>query len=223
LRQARQQHLSVLASPPIELLALQVSESGALTNLNLRAAIAHAIDRAALANVVFQKEGQVAASLLPQALSGYAFLFPAERDLNKAQQLRGGITPPPLSLRVEGDGAMQLAAQRIVLNLREAGFNVQLSSPVAQHAELTLRTVPLQTADSAAALEEILRGQDRSASIDDNPAAEFKAEREFLDHQTLIPLLHLPRAYAVSPRVRDLLLRADGSPDLANSSLEAVP
>jgi ABC-type transport system substrate-binding protein len=222
LRQARQQHLTVVASQPVELLALQISDSGALRDLNLRAAIAQAIDRAALANVIFQKEGQVTASLLPQALSGYSFLFPAERDLSKAHQLRGGMTPPALSLRSEGEGAMQLAAQRIALNLREGGFNVQLAS-AAQHADLTLRTFSTQSANPAAVLEAILRSQDRPAAIDADPVAEYKAERDFLDRKILVPLLYLPRAYAVNARVRDLQLRPDGSLDLANASLEAAP
>ena len=126
LRQAREQRLTVVASPPVTLLALQVADSGVLGNPNLRAAIALAIDRGALSNVIFQKQGEVTASLLPAALTGYSFLFPTDRDLNKAHELRGGLTPPPLTLTVEGDGAMQLAAQRIALNLREAGFNVQV-------------------------------------------------------------------------------------------------
>jgi hypothetical protein len=35
-----------------------------------------------------------------------------------------------------------------------------------------------------------------------------------------VPLIALPRACASAPRVRDLYLRADGTPDLANASLE---
>ena len=202
---------------------MQISDTGALGNLNLRAAIAQSIDCVSLANVIFQKEGQVTASLLPQSLSGYAFLFPTERDLNKAQQLRGGITPPALSLRAEGEGAMQLAAQRIALNLREAGFNVQLASPALQHVDLTLRAYSIQSADPAAVLEDILRSHNRAAGIDADPVAEYKAEREFLDRKTLVFLLHLPRAYAINPRVRDLQLRPDGSLDLADASLEASP
>ena len=48
----------------------------------------------------------------------------------------------------------------------------------------------------------------------------YKAEREFLDRKTLIPLLYLSRSYGVSGRVRDLRLDAAGMPDLANASLE---
>jgi len=222
-RPARQQHLVIIASQPVELLALQISDSGPLANSNLRAAIAQAIDRNSLANVIFQKEGQVTAGLLPQSLSGYSFLFPGERDLAKAQQLRGGITPPPLSLRIESDSAMQLVGQRIALNLREAGFNAQINAPTSQRPDLALRRISIQTAEPAAVIEQILRAQDHPAPIDADPTAEYKAEREFLDRRTLVPLLYLPRAYALSPRVRDLQLRSDGSPDLADASLEAAP
>ena len=65
LRQAREQRLTVIQSPPVTLLALAVSSSGALGNPDLRAAIALAVDRGALSNVIFQKQGEVTASLLP--------------------------------------------------------------------------------------------------------------------------------------------------------------
>jgi peptide/nickel transport system substrate-binding protein len=223
LRQARQLHFNVLASQPAELLALQISDSGALANADLRAAIARAIDRNALANVIFQKEGQITASLLPQSISGYAFLFPTDRDLSKAQQLRGGITPPPLSLRADNDAAMQLAAQRIALNLREAGFNIQLAGSVMSRADLSLIALPVQASDPAAVLGEIIRKQEPASFVDSDALTQYKAEREFLERRTIVPLLFLPRAYATSPRVRDLQLRFNGSPDLASASLEAAP
>ena len=52
------------------------------------------------------------------------------------------------------------------------------------------------------------------------PAALFKVEQTYLDEKKLIPLLDLPRAFAIGARVRDLRLRADGTPDLADASLE---
>ena len=223
LRQARQLHFNVLTSQPAELLAVQISDSGALANANLRAAIAQAIDRSALANVIYQKEGLITASLLPQSISGYSFLFPTDRDLNKAQQLRGGITPPPLSLRADNDAVTQLAAQRIALNLREAGFNIQLAASATSRADLSLIALPLQASDPAAVLGEILRKEGSMSLVDSESLAQYRAEHEFLERRTIVPLLYLPRACAMSPRVRDLQLRSDGSPDLANASLEAAP
>jgi peptide/nickel transport system substrate-binding protein len=225
LRQAQQQHLSVVVSPPVELLALQVLDTGALANSMLRAAISLAVDRGALSNVIFQKQGEITASLLPQSLTGYAFLFPADRDLNKANELRGGLTPPPLTLVADGDPTMQLAAQRIALNLREAGFNVQVANTRnAPHADLTLRRLPLEGADPAAALETLLRGAGENVAVEGrNLTALYRAEHDVLDLKTLVPLLDLPRAWAVGSRVRDVRLRADGTPDLAGTSLEGAP
>jgi hypothetical protein len=56
--------------------------------------------------------------------------------------------------------------------------------------------------------------------IENTPAGLYKTEHEFLETHTLIPLLYLPRAYAVSGRVRDLRLSASGSPLLADVSLQ---
>ncbi|MGB0065135.1 MAG: ABC transporter substrate-binding protein [Terracidiphilus sp.] len=222
IRLAQQQRLTVLVSPPVELLALEVSSAGPLSNSALSASIALSVDRTALSNVIFQKQGEITASLLPQSLTGYAFLFPAARDLNKAIELRGGFMPPPLTLAAEGDGTMQLAAQRIALNLHEAGFNVQVANArTAPHPDLALRTLPLVGADPSAALEILLRAAGESASVSGHdPAALYRGERDVLDLHSLVPLLDLPRACAVSGRVRDLNLDAEGLPDLANASLE---
>jgi len=220
IRQAQQQHLALLISPPVTLLALQVSDTATLANVKVRAAIAAAIDRSALFNVIFQKQGDVTASLLPQKVSGYSFLFPTDRDLNKANGLRGGLAGGSLTLSTEGDGAMQLAAQRIALNLREAGFNVQLTNAGGQRPDLVLRKLPMICADPAATLEQLLWAAGYTTPVlAQNPAALYKAEQTILDEKKLIPLLDLPRAYASGPRVRDLRLRADGTPDLADASL----
>jgi peptide/nickel transport system substrate-binding protein len=223
LREAHQQQLTMTVSPAVMLLALQVSDSGALSRPELRGAIAEAVDRGALFNVIFQKQGEITASLLPQSLTGYSFLFSADRDLNKAHELRGGLSASPLTMTVEGSGAIQLAAQRIALNLRDAGFTVQVVNN-AQHADLTLLKLPIEGAEPASAMENMLRSAGQLAPVTQTtPSALFQAEREFLNLHTLIPLIDLPRAYTYSGRVRDFALRADGSPDLASVSLEGAP
>ena len=226
LRLARDQHLTVLASPPVTLLALQLASSGVLGNPNLRAAIALAVDRSALSNVIFQKQGEITASLLPSALTGYSFLFPTGRDLNRARELRGGIAPPTLTLAVEGGSALQqLAAQRIALNLREAGFTIQVvNAASASHPDLCLRRFSLECSEPSAALESILHTAGQSVPLPEQSlAVTFKAEHEFLDRKLLIPLLYLPRTYASAGRLRDLRLVPDGAPDLAQVSLEDAP
>jgi ABC-type transport system substrate-binding protein len=222
LRQAQQQHLTVVASPPVTLLALAVSDSSVLSNPNLRAAIAMAVDRNALSNVIFQKQGEVTASMLPGALTGYSFLFPTDRDLNKAHEVRGGLNTPPLTLAADNNPTMQLAAQRLALNLHEAGFTVQVTNAAtAQHKDLALLQLTLASSQPQPALESILRSVGVATPVIENtPAGIYKMEREFLDTHTLIPLLYLPRAYAISGRVRDLRLSPDGTPLLADVSLQ---
>jgi hypothetical protein len=225
LRQAREQRLAVTASGPVTLLALSVPGSGGLGNSNLRAAIALAVDRSALYNVIFQKQGEIAASLLPAGLTGYSFLFSVDRDVNKAHEVRGGVTAPPLTLATEGRAVMQLAAQRIALNLHEAGFNVQVTgSGGTQHADLALVRLPLESNQPRAALEGMLRSAGVATPVETNTAAGlYRVERDFLETHTLIPLLYLPRAYAVGGRVRDFSLSPDGTPMLAGASLEDAP
>ena len=220
LRQAREQRLTVSVSPAVTLLALQVPDFAFLSNPNLRAAIALAVDRTALTDVIFQKQGEVTASLLPQAVTGYSFLFPTERDLNKAHELRGGLTTPALVIGAEGSGAMQLATQRIALNLHDAGFNVQPAG-ASQRADLVIRRISIEGGEAASALESILRRAGVAAPVtEQTPAGLYQAESRFLERKTLIPLLFLPRAWAVGGRVRDLRLGPGGLPDLATVSLE---
>lgn len=223
VRQAQQQHLNVEVSQPVEILALQIAESGPLQDANLRSAIASAIDRNALANVVFQKQAKPAGSLLPQSISGFAFLFSTERNLARARELRGSSALSALVLESSGDGARQLAAQRIVLNLREAGFNVQIGSAGSRTPDLILRSFRIESGDPASDLAEIMMaaGEAQSA-VGSEPSAVYKAERDFLERRTLIPLVHIPRAYAIGARVRDFRLSSGGAPDLASASVEAA-
>ena len=227
--QAEQQQLRVLASRPVELLALTIAPDGAFASHALRQAVALAVDRAALSNVIFQKQGEISASLLPQDVSGYAFLFPTDRNLAQARALRGNARLPTFLLSTNDPGAaLQLAAERLALNLQEAGFSVQVASPGSRTpAPLALRRVLLQAATPRAALDEMLAqfgqtpftqtqfGQNSTVS------ATEAAERAVLDNDTIVPLLWLPRAWALSDRVRDLVLAPDGSPLLAGASLEA--
>jgi peptide/nickel transport system substrate-binding protein len=225
LRQAPQQHLTILASGPGNLLLLQFGSTGHLTNPQLRQAIALAVDRNALFNVIFQKQGEITASILPGALSGYAFLFSCERNLNRAQELRSGVMPPQLTLAVQdGNAAMQLSAERIALNLREAGFQVQMA-PVGgkTQPDIVLRQIHLEANDPRAALDELVEASGQRVSINGTDMASlYRAEKEFLATYTVVPLLWLPRAYAISERVRDLRLSFDGTPLITDAAIEDV-
>jgi ABC-type transport system substrate-binding protein len=224
LRLAEQQHLNVVQSRALDLLALSIVPAGPFTSREMRQAAALAVDRAALYNVIFQKQGEITASLLPQWISGYSFLFPADRDLDRARALRGGATPSPLVLDVGSPGqSMQLAAERLALNLHEAGFNVQTASGPHTPAVLTLRLVPLQAATLRAALDEMAAqfGQNGTVTGTD-PTALWQAEQGILSNDTVVPLLWLPRAWAAGERVRDPRLSASGEPLWADASLEGT-
>jgi MarR-like DNA-binding transcriptional regulator SgrR of sgrS sRNA len=223
IRAARQQQLRLTQSPDVTLIALQVNDLNLAPQL--RAAIALAVDRTALQQVIFQKQAEITASLLPASLSGYSFLFRTERDLPGALTQRDGINPPPLTLAADNSAAMQLAAQRIALNLHDAGFQVKVvplltGLNATQRADLVLRELPVAGGTPAATLEWLLHNLGLNTPVaPTEPVAAFKAEQDFLDQHTVIPLLFLPRAWAASSRLRDLHRNADGLPDLASASL----
>lgn len=231
LRQAKQQHLTLLETRPIEMVALQIDAKGGLANVHLRRAIALAVDRNAIFNVIFQKKGEVTASLVPQWMTGYAFLFPVGRDLNKAHELRGGSSPPLLTLAVDGtDPALQLAAGRILLNLREAGFNVQnVSKGSRQQVDILLRKVPLEQGSASAVVDAMQRTFNdhdpveapmHTGTPEDQSQAAYAFEQRILANAEILPLVYVPRGYAVGTRVRDLHLNVDGTVALADASLE---
>ncbi len=227
VHQAQQEHLNVVQSGNCDLLALTVADRGLLAEDAQRQAISLAVDRAALSNVIFQKQGEMTANLLPDALAGYDFLFPVARDLERAQRLHGAGSGPPLTMVLEDtNSTMQLAAERIALNLREVGFHVQVTmrGPNAETGatpDLALKRIHLESVGAQAALAQMLSefGQaltDESA----DPVVLYREEARFVQTHQAIPLLYLPRSYGVGARVQGLRLSPDGMPLLADASLE---
>ena len=224
LRQAHEQRLPVAASGPVELLALAVADGGVLGNPNLRAAIALAVDRSSLSNVIFQKQGEITASLLPSAITGYGFLFPADRGVDKARELRGGLTPPPLTISTDGGPANATCGAADRAQSARGGIRCAGGHAGGASADMVPLQLTLQSNQPQAALESLLRSVGISSPVvEDTPAGLYKVERDFLPTHTLVPLLYLPRAYAVGGRVRDLSLSPDGTPMLAGVSLQDVP
>ena len=223
LRSAQQEHMPVTEPQmPTDLLALTVSDQR-LSDQHLRQSIALAVDRMALFNVIFQKQGEVTGSLLPSDLTAYSFLFPTAANLQRARELRGGQSP---SLRLGADtsnAVLQLASERLALNLRDAGWNVQVVSQAANpRTDLTLLVAHLEPAQVGAALRQMAGKFGSATSFDPggDPASSYRAERSFLQSHTVIPLLYLPRVFGVSARVHNLELAPDGTPELASASLE---
>ncbi len=191
----------VWLSAPVRLVALVFAPR--VEDARIREALALAVDRAAIHNVLLQRQGKVSAALLPQWLSGYAFLFPAEADIVRARTLLAGIPAAvrAVSLGVE-DAAARPIAERIALNARDAGLAVSVV-PQAAGADARLVEVRISSSDPALALAGIavslgLPEPPRAAS----PEALYAAERALLEGFRVIPLFHLPDAYGVNPRVK---------------------
>ncbi len=120
----------VSASAPSELWALLITPRGSASyDSRFTQALSLAIDRAAIVNVLLQRQGEPAGSLLPQWLSGYAFLFSTEVNVADAKKIRAQYSNSPLQALVYdgADPSAALIAQRIAVNARDAGINLSVS------------------------------------------------------------------------------------------------
>jgi len=191
----------VWPSAPVRLVAVVFAPR--VEDARIREALALAVDRAAIHNVLLQRQGEVSAALLPQWLSGYAFLFPTAADAARARTLVAGLpaTARAISLGVE-DAASRPIAERIALNARDAGLAV---SVVARAAGADARLVEVRIGSSDAALA--LAGMAAALGLPEppragSPEALHAAERALLEGFRVIPLFHLPDVYGVNPRVK---------------------
>ncbi|MDE3167433.1 MAG: hypothetical protein KGN36_16645, partial [Acidobacteriota bacterium] len=184
-------------SSPVRVLALVFSPR--VEDARLREALALSVDRAAIHAVLLQRQGEVSGALLPQWLTGYAFLFPTAQDLPRARAL--AANPRPLTIAPD-DPAARAIAERIALNARDAGITLTVTTQPAS-ADLRLTGFRVASADPAKALAAMAAalGAPEPARLDSAEAL-FNAERALLDGFKVIPLLHLPDVYGAAPRVR---------------------
>lgn len=126
-RQAVVGGVRISASRPDRLLALVfLAGRPATQDQRLRQALSQAIDRAAIVNFIFQKEGMPAGSLLPQWSSGTAYLFSTIADPVAAKALLAQIGGSPAFVLGydSGDSFEQSVAERIAVDARAAGLTV---------------------------------------------------------------------------------------------------
>jgi peptide/nickel transport system substrate-binding protein len=224
LRRLEQQRRRTLSSQPSELIYARIRTlNSKLDDARLRQALALSIDRAPIQSVVFQKQGEIAAGLLPNWLTGYSFLFNSRRDLVRAQQLLREMGGAPVLTIAADDPTTQLIAERIALNAREAGITIQ-AAPVKARADIYVRRLSL---GSVSAPVDLLQVADSfAASVDatdiDNPQRRYEQERNLLNQYLLVPLVYLPRAYTASTRVKNLSITPTGKLSLADAWLEAT-
>ena len=211
VRRAAQSGERSWSSAPVELLALAFDRHRpGVQDARMRQAVALAIDRTSIVNVLLQKQGAAAGSLLPQWLSGYAFLFPKAADTERAKQLRGQLSAAtPLVLVYDsGDASARAIAERVAVNARETGTTVQLSEggPAAAHADARLVRLRLASTDARAALDSLFAALGEPGALPAGAATPeqlYAAERALLDSYRIVPLVHLPDIYGLGPRVKN--------------------
>ena len=191
----------MLASSPVRLLVLVFSER--ISDARIREALALAVDRSAIHNVLLQRQGEIAGALLPQWISGCAFLFPTAADLGRARGLAAALPQQSRALTLSFDApGFRPIAERIALNARDAGLAVSVSQ---RNAGADVRLVEERIADAqpsralanlaaALGLPQPARGE--------TPEELYSAERALLEGSRAIPLFHLPDVYGVNPRVK---------------------
>jgi len=189
----------IWSSSPVRLVALAFGPR--VDDVRVRQALALAVDRAAIHNVLLQRQGEVSGALVPQWISGYAFLFPTAADVPRARALLAGVAAPARSLTLAA--ADRTMAERVALNGRDAGLALT-AAPADAPADVRLAEVRTMTSDPPAALAAIAAGLDLPAppSASASPEAVYAAERVLVESYRAIPLFHLPDLYAVGPRVR---------------------
>jgi peptide/nickel transport system substrate-binding protein len=221
IRAVEQNNQSVTLSRPADLLAIVFlqPESGGKpgkkpVDPRIREALALAVNRAAISNVLFQRKATPAAGLLPQWLTGYEFMFGGATNLDRARELRADaaafVVVSPISLAYDfADPQAKLVAERIAVDAREAGIVVQpyaeshINNKTARssiNADAVLLRVPLQSVDPQTAL---------AARIDDlglfpesspailaatRPEDLLEIERKLLAGNRVVPVAHIPQA-----------------------------
>jgi ABC-type transport system substrate-binding protein len=216
------EHARTVSSAPIELVALVMAQgSAAIADANLRAAIASSIDRAGLVNLVTQKQGEPSATLLPNWMTGYAFLFPVAQDLSRARQLRSQLRQvAPVKLTYEaGDQIARLVSERVALNARDAGVTVQaVPMPVPGGADARIVRVRPESLYAPLALQGIATalGADAPELASGKTEDLYRAERSLLNDNWIVPLFQLPDMCAVGNGVRNWVSGRTGEWRLAD-------
>jgi hypothetical protein len=108
-----------------------------------------------------------------------------------------------------GDAEARAVADRVAVNLREIGIMIQVSGQIADGkgkppaADMRLVRHRLAGPDPAGALSELLNSFGETATDLETPDQIYAAERAPIDAFHVIPLVHVPESYGLSPQVRD--------------------
>ena len=218
VRRAMLRNQRVWTSAPLELVALRFGAGRpAVKDKRLRKALALSIDRTAIHRVLLQKQGEPSGGLLPQWISGYAFLFPMSRDLEQARQLASGLSPAAKTASLAfdaGDHLAQLIAERVAVNCRDAGIVLQVRgqppvpafNPQAEKDDIRLVRLRMLSNNPPEALKQVLNylsvSNPETLDASTSPEDHFNVENGVLQDYEVVPLFHLPVILGLSSRVR---------------------
>jgi ABC-type transport system substrate-binding protein len=185
-----------------------------------RQALARSVDRNSIRTVLFQSHAENAFGLLPNWMTGYDFLM--SENTGEAAP-RGGKKVAQWTLGFDGtDPVDRVVAERIELNARDAGISLQLA-PGRADPDVRLVRIALASSDPWAALEQIAAAVGVPAPNAGRTVEElYSSERALLDTQRFVPVVHVPRAYALGPSVRSWAASSQGNWQIENAWLEAV-
>jgi MarR-like DNA-binding transcriptional regulator SgrR of sgrS sRNA len=249
VRRAMQDNQRVWSSTPATLYGLRFDEapSSSSADAKLREAISLSLDRLTMANVLLQKQAEPASALLPQWLSGYAFLFTMEMSIERAKEIRSTlpekIAMGTLRLHVDVPGDMaKLLGERVVVNARQAMLLVQVANRTVSRTTATATNVSTNPANDPSddvhlfswhysslsprvELESMITalhlGDAKEASVTStDPEQVYAREKKLLDERRVLPLVALPEYVGLSPRVRDWMPARWGEWHLADVWLD---
>jgi hypothetical protein len=246
VRRAMQENLRVWSSAPVLLYGLRFDErQPAAAGAKLREAVSLALDRQTMANVLLQKQAGPAAALLPQWLSGYAFLFTMETNIERAKEIRATLAASatggaePLRLRVDAPGDLaKLLGERVVVNARQAAISLQVvnrtllrsgSSTTASSSEpaagMHLFAWHYSSLSPRVELESMVSalnfGDSREAAVSStDPEQLYARERKLLEERRVLPLVALPEYVGLGQNVRDWMPAGWGEWHLADVWLD---
>ena len=242
---AKQSSLRVWTSEPVTLYGLRFDDTqAAASDVRLREALSLSLDRGTMASVLLQKQAEPAAALLPQWLSGYAFLFNVDTNLERAKELRRGLPAneaagtEPLRLRVDPSSELaKLLGERVAVNSRQATIFVQVvAKPVPRTTAATPATSdpppgvhlfawhysslsPRAELDSLFAAYNLNEPSEVNATSTDHEQL-YARERRVLEDRRVLPLVVQAESVGLGSTVRDWMPARWGEWHLADVWLE---
>jgi len=224
-RRAGQSNVKLWTSAPVTLFALKFAAPAKSENeRTLREALQLAVDRNAMARVLLQKQAEPAESFLPQWLSGYAFLFEMESNLELAKQKRGKLpanaigAAQPLRIGLDsGNELAKLISERVAVNARAAGLTLQVvakakgnagsdgaNGKADMDAQLVVwRYAVLSPRGELESFANAMHWEIPEGGVPEEADERYAWEKRMTDEMNVLPLVAVPDFAALDGRVRN--------------------